>query len=54
MFLLLKKILRDKRGQGLSEYGLLLALIAVACIAVLTLMGGKISEKFQQVVDALQ
>lgn len=48
------KLLKDKRGQGLSEYGLLIALIAVVCIAILTTMGGKIAAKFQEIVNALQ
>lgn len=30
-------------GQGLAEYGLLIALIAVVCIAALTTLGGAIS-----------
>ncbi|MEO6398701.1 MAG: Flp family type IVb pilin [Tepidiformaceae bacterium] len=33
----------EEEGQGLAEYGLILALIAVVCIAGLTLMGGKIN-----------
>jgi pilus assembly protein Flp/PilA len=32
-----------EEGQGLAEYGLILALIAVVCIAALTLLGGNIS-----------
>jgi pilus assembly protein Flp/PilA len=34
----------DARGQGLAEYGLLLALIAVIAIAALALLGTQISE----------
>jgi pilus assembly protein Flp/PilA len=30
------------RGQSLAEYGLVLALIAVVCIAALTTLGGNI------------
>jgi len=30
-------------GQGLAEYGLILALIAVVCIVALTTLGGNIS-----------
>jgi pilus assembly protein Flp/PilA len=34
---------RDEEGQGLAEYGLILALIAVACIVALTALGGGIA-----------
>ena len=33
---------RDEEGQGLAEYGLILALIAVVCITALTTMGTSI------------
>ncbi len=33
----------DEAGQGLAEFGLILALIAVVCIAALTLLGQSIS-----------
>lgn len=32
-----------EEGQGLAEYGLILALVAVACIAAVTLLGGNIA-----------
>lgn len=32
-----------QKGQSLAEYGLILALIAVFCIAALTTLGGNIS-----------
>ena len=32
----------DQRGQGLAEYALILALIAVLAIAAVTFLGGKI------------
>lgn len=34
---------KDEEGQGLAEYGLILALIAVVCIGALTLLGGGIN-----------
>lgn len=34
---------RDEEGQGLAEYGLILALIAVVCIAALQTLGGGIN-----------
>ena len=34
---------KDEEGQGLAEYGLILALIAVVCVLALTTLGGAIS-----------
>ena len=33
-------------GQGLVEYGLILVLIMVVCVAVLSAVGGKVSNVF--------
>lgn len=41
-----KNILKSQRGQGLSEYGLIIALIAVVSIAALIFLGPKIAQKF--------
>ncbi len=41
--------MQDEEGQGLAEYGLILALIAVVCIAALTLMGTQVSATLQKV-----
>jgi pilus assembly protein Flp/PilA len=35
---------RDERGQGLAEYALILALIAVVVIAAVTLLGTNINN----------
>jgi pilus assembly protein Flp/PilA len=35
---------RDEDGQGLAEYALILALIAIIAIAALIFLGGQISE----------
>ena len=48
------EIIKDERGQGLAEYGLILALIAVVCIAVITTVGKGIESKMEEVGDALQ
>lgn len=40
-------------GQAMAEYGVILALIAVVCIVVLGVLGGKIQGAFQSVVNAL-
>ena len=39
----------DERGASLVEYALLVALIAVVCIAAVTLLGGNASKKFSSV-----
>ena len=35
-----------RAGQGLVEYGLILVLIMVVCVAVLGAVGGKVSSVF--------
>ncbi len=37
------KFIRDEEGASLVEYGLLLTLVAVVCIAAITLIGTSIS-----------
>jgi pilus assembly protein Flp/PilA len=44
--LVAKYITRKEEGATLAEYGLLLALIAVVCIAAITLLGTQISTMF--------
>ena len=44
---------RDEEGQGLAEYGLILALIAVVCIAAVTLLGRNASSKFSNVGSSI-
>lgn len=46
-------LLKDEEGQGMVEYGLILALISVAAIAVIVLLGPKLITIFQSAVDAL-
>jgi len=45
--------LNNEKGQGMIEYVLLVALIAIVLILVLTNVGTGITAKFQEVVDAL-
>ena len=42
-----------EEGQTMAEYGLLLALIALAVIAAATLLGGAIDTQFRAVIAAL-
>lgn len=42
-----KALLKDEKGQGMTEYGLVLGLIAVAVVAALILLRGHIIALFQ-------
>ncbi len=53
MLSLVKRLLVEEEGQGMAEYGLILALIAVVVIGVLATMGDKLQEVFNQVNDKL-
>lgn len=44
---------KKEKGQGLVEYALILALIAIVVIAVLAILGGKVQNKFNTVQNAL-
>ena len=44
---------KKEEGASLAEYGLLIALIAVACIGALTAFGGAVKQKlFDAAVNA--
>jgi pilus assembly protein Flp/PilA len=43
----------DDRGASLVEYALLVALIAVVCIAAITLLGNNASTKFDSVASSI-
>ena len=46
-------IARDDDGQGLAEYALILALIAIVSIVALVFLGGEISKIISHVGDSL-
>jgi pilus assembly protein Flp/PilA len=43
----------DDRGASLVEYALLVALIAVVCIAAVTLLGNNASSKFDSAANSI-
>ena len=49
----LSHLIRDEEGASLVEYVLLVALIAVVCIAAVTLLGTNAKNKFQQTADTI-
>lgn len=50
---LFKRLWAEETGQGMVEYGLILALVAVVVIVALTAIGTNIGEKFQEIADKL-
>ena len=50
---MIKRFVMEEEGQTLVEYGLLVSLIALVVIAVLTLMGRKISNTFGAATNQL-
>lgn len=50
---LLNKLLRDESGQGMVEYGLILALIAVGLVLGLTTLRTQIDAIFNRIREAL-
>ena len=47
------RVTRDERGASMVEYALLLALIAVVCIAAVTTLGTSASDKFGDVSNSV-
>jgi pilus assembly protein Flp/PilA len=50
---MLARTMQEEDGQGLSEYALILALVALACILALTLLGGNIASILSSVANKL-
>ncbi len=48
-----RKVLRSQKGQGMSEYLIIVALIAIAAIGVVTVFGRDIRELFSGTTDSL-
>ncbi len=44
---------KGQKGQGLVEYSLIIALVAIVVIAILVLMGPKIGDIFSNITNGL-
>jgi len=56
LYVYLSNVLRDLKeeaGQGMAEYGLILALVALAVIVALTAVGTQLGLKFDEIVAQL-
>ena len=46
--------MHNEKGQGLTEYALIIALVAIVAVAALILLGGQIETIFNQIVTDLE
>ncbi|MGI6227869.1 MAG: Flp family type IVb pilin [Peptococcales bacterium] len=53
MMNLVKKLWQEEEGQGMVEYGLIIALISVVAVGVLGTIGTKLVAKFNAVESEL-
>jgi len=54
MLNMLKRLWKEEEGQAMTEYGLILALVAVAVVLVLGFLGDELVAKFKDVTGRLQ
>lgn len=53
MLNLIKRLVKDEEGQAMVEYGLIVALISIAAITTILLIGPKLIKVFQKVETSL-
>ncbi|RDU34657.1 Flp family type IVb pilin [Neobacillus piezotolerans] len=50
---LVTRLVKEEEGQALTEYGLIIGLVAVICIAAIGAMGSQISGLFNRIAAKL-
>nr|WP_276981255.1 Flp family type IVb pilin [Johnsonella ignava] len=50
---LMNTFLNEESGQGLVEYGLILALISIVVIGILRIVGNKLNNTFNSIQSSL-
>ena len=50
----MKKFLKNEEGQGMVEYGLIIALVAVIVIAGISLLGNNIGSLFNNIAGNIK
>jgi pilus assembly protein Flp/PilA len=50
---LMNRVNRDEQGQGLVEYALIIALVSIALVVALGLLGDGIGASFTSITDTL-
>lgn len=48
-----RRFIRNEDAATMVEYGLMVALIAVVCIAAVTLLGGNLNNTFNNIAAAI-
>lgn len=48
-----RRLIERQEGQGMTEYGLIIALVAVVVIVSLTALGSGLNEKFLTICEAV-
>jgi pilus assembly protein Flp/PilA len=49
----LPRLLEDEEGQGLTEYAMILVLIALVAIAALTLLGNSVTDELSTIANSI-
>lgn len=47
------RLIREEDGQALSEYGVIIALVALASVGMLTMLSGALKTVFQKIKAVL-
>ena len=50
---LITRFIREEEGQGMVEYGLIIALVAIVVIGALTALGGGLEGIFNTITETL-
>lgn len=45
---------REEKGQGLTEYAIILALVAVVVVAILVVLGPQVANLYSRVTNGLE
>lgn len=47
----LRAVIRDRAGQGVAEYGMMLLIVAAGAIGVLQVLGGGLTQLYNGIVS---
>lgn len=50
---LIKRLINDEAGQGLTEYALIIGLIALACVGALGLFASELNNVWDKIKNSL-